>query len=289
MNLTVALVSDLHFGPEARYEGKLRKLTSHAPALTRAFVRTINDSVKPDLVVNLGDNVEDESREVDLSRYIECQAILRSCHAPLVNVAGNHDTIHIPHNELLGVWQRTGQLYYALDFGGWHFCILHTVERKDLDVRIAVPQLCWLADDLAAHRGPTVVLMHHSASEQELDDSRWFRGHPERCLVQERAELRQILEASGQVRAVFNGHLHRNHIDVIGGIAYITVQSLIENLDDDSPGRPACAHAVARLSPERMVLRVAGAEPIAFQLEFPRSCCTETPATDRGELGACTG
>ena len=51
---------------------------------------------------------------------------------------------------------------------------------------------------------------------------------------------------SGRVRAVFNGHLHWNHLDVIAGIPYVTVQSLIENLDDDAPGRPAAAHAVVR-------------------------------------------
>ena len=46
------------------------------------------------------------------------------------------------------------------------------------------------------------------------------------------------------MRAVFNGHLHWNHLDVIAGIPYVTVQSLIENLDDDAPGRAAAAHAV---------------------------------------------
>ena len=71
--LTIGIVTDLHFGPEARWQGKLRKLTHQAPELTREFVRAMNDDVHPDLVVNLGDDIEDESREADLVRYGECQ------------------------------------------------------------------------------------------------------------------------------------------------------------------------------------------------------------------------
>ena len=93
----------------------------------------MNDEVKPDLVVNLGDDIEDESREADLARYGECQAILRTARAPLVNVAGNHDLIHLNRDDLNRFWQRSGPLYYSFDLGGWHFVVLHTIERQDVD------------------------------------------------------------------------------------------------------------------------------------------------------------
>ena len=35
--------------------------------------------------------------------------------------------------------------------------------------------------------------------------------------MKERAELRRVFEQSGRVQAVFNGHLHWNHLDVIAG------------------------------------------------------------------------
>jgi 3',5'-cyclic AMP phosphodiesterase CpdA len=268
VNLTLALVTDLHFGPEARWNGKLRKLTHHAAALTEQFVRAANEDIHPDLVVNLGDDIEDESKEADLARYGECQAILRKARAALVNVAGNHDTIHLTRDDLNRIWGRTGSLYYSFDRGGWHFAVLHTIERQDVDVRLPRPQLEWLKADLDATQLPTIVLMHHSASEQDLEDSRWFQGRAHMALVKERAELRAILEESRKVRAVFNGHVHRNHFDVIRGIPYVTVQSLIENLDDDAPGRPSAAHAVVRLSKERIVVRVGGNDPARYQIEL---------------------
>jgi 3',5'-cyclic AMP phosphodiesterase CpdA len=266
--LTLGLITDVHFGPEARWNGKLRKLTHLAGDLTRDFVRQMNDDVKPDLIVNLGDDIEDESREADLRRYGECQAILRTAKAELVNVAGNHDLIHMNREDLSHFWQRTGPLYYSLDRAGWHFVVLHTLERQDVDVRVDHTQLHWLRDDLAATRSPTIVLMHHSASEQDVEDSRWWPGRPHMALVKERAELRAAFEQSGRVRAVFNGHLHWNHLDVIAGIPYVTLQSPIENLDDDAPGRPAAAHAVVRLAPSRMTVHVRGNDPARYQIEW---------------------
>jgi 3',5'-cyclic AMP phosphodiesterase CpdA len=266
--LTIGIVTDLHFGPQASHEGKLRKLTHLAGAFAREFVRAMNEDVHPDFVVNLGDDIEDESRDADLTRYEECQTILRTAHAPLVNVAGNHDLIHLNRDDLNHLWQRTGPLYYAFDRGGWHFIVLHTIERQNVDVRIPEPQLEWLGNDLRNGETPTIVFMHHSASEQSLDDSRWWPGRAHLALVKERADLRRLLEASGRVRAVFNGHLHWNHFDVIAGIPYVTVQSLIENVDDDAPGRAAQAHAVVHVGARRIVIRVRGTDPARYQVEW---------------------
>jgi 3',5'-cyclic-AMP phosphodiesterase len=266
--LTIGIVTDLHFGPEARWGGKLRKLTHQAAELTRGFVQAMNDDVKPDLVVNLGDDIEDESREADLARYGECQAILRTARAPLVNVAGNHDLIHMNRDDLNRFWQRSGPLYYSFDVAGWHFAILHTIERQGVDVRLPETQIEWLRTDLAAGNDPTVVLMHHSATEQDVEDSRWWPGRAHLALVKERTELRRVLEASGRVKAVFNGHLHWNHFDLLGGIPYVTVQSLIENLDDDAPGRPAAAHAVVQLAERGMKVRVRGNDPARYQVAW---------------------
>jgi 3',5'-cyclic AMP phosphodiesterase CpdA len=218
--------------------------------------------------VNLGDDIEDENRDADLARYTECQDILRTAKAELLNVAGNHDTIHLNRDDLARIWKRPdGPLFYSLDRGGFHLTVLHTLERKDVDVRIPQAQLEWLKDDLARTELPTVVFMHHSASEQDLSDSFWFKGLSHLALVKERQELRAILEESGKVRVVFNGHVHRNHLDVINGIPYVTIQSLIENLDEDAPGRPAAAHAVAVLDDARTAIRVRGNDPARYQIE----------------------
>jgi Icc protein len=265
----VGVVTDLHFGPEVRHEGKLRKLSHLAEPLTRTIVREMNESVRPNMLVNLGDDIEDETRELDLERYERCQSILHGVRdASVVNVAGNHDTINLNRRDLARIWGHDGPLHYAFDAGGWHFVVLQTFERQGVDVSIPADQIEWARDVLARTERPAVVLMHHSASEQQLHDSRWFAKRPDLALVKERRELRRIFEESGRVKAVFNGHVHRNHLDVINGIAYVTFQSVIENVDDDAPGRPAAAYGVVRLTQERIVVRVEGNDPARYQLEL---------------------
>jgi predicted phosphodiesterase len=267
MGVTFGIVTDLHFGPEVRWHGKLRKMSHYAAELTESFVRTMVDEVHPDFVVNLGDDIEDESRPADLARYEECQSILKRAGVPVVNVAGNHDTVNLGREDLLAIWGRQGELYYSFDQGGFHFTVLHTVEEPGGDIHVRGPEFAWLEGDLEKARFPTIVFMHHSASEQNLDDSFWFRGRENRALVQERRELRALFQAK-QVVAVFNGHVHRNHFDVIRGVPYITIQSLIENVDEDAPGRASRAHAVVKLDEERLVVRVHGEDPARYQVEL---------------------
>jgi Icc protein len=268
MDLVFAIVTDLHFGKEAAHDGKLRKLTSRAGELAEQFVRRMNQVVHPDLVFNLGDDIEDESREPDLARYRECVAIMSGCECPVRHVAGNHDLINLTEEDLGRIWGQAGPLFYSFDHERVHFVALLTRETRDVSVNIDAPQLDWLARDLAATALPTIVMMHHVASEQDLTHNRWFSRAPELCRIRERAALRAVLVASHKVIAVFNGHAHWNHFDVCDGIPFFTVQSLTENIDEDAPGRPAAAHAVCRLSDERLIVEIDGNDPARYQIEF---------------------
>ncbi len=267
--LTLGIVTDLHFGPAATFGGRLRKLTHRAAELTQAFAARMRDEVRPDLCVNLGDALEDESPELDGERYAECMRLLAGSAAPVVNLAGNHDVVHLDASHLRSAWGLApeGPLYRSFDMNGVHLVCLYTHEAKDVDVSIDESQLAWLTADLAATELPTVVLMHHSASEQDLRQNRWFSRAPQLALVKQRKTLRGLFEASAKVALVVNGHLHWNHFDLIGGIPYVTVQSLIENVDDDAPGTPAAASAVVRFGPRRITIDVTGAHPCRYQLE----------------------
>ena len=272
MTLTLGIITDLHFGPRANFGGKLRKLSHCAGDLTAAFSREMRDEVKPDLVVNLGDVVEDECNEADRARYAECMRVLAEAGSERLDIAGNHDVVHLSRTELRAFWGLDdGPLYRSLDRQGVHLVTLATHETKDVAVTIDDVQLDWLAADLAATSRPTVILMHHSAADQDLTGNRWFAKAPHLALVKSRKRLRSILESSGKVVLVLNGHLHWNHLDVIHGIPYVTVQSLIENLDDDAPGRAAAAYAVARITSRRISIDVRGAESCRYQFELPAS------------------
>jgi 3',5'-cyclic-AMP phosphodiesterase len=261
------LFTDQHFGPEARFRGKLRKLSHEAGRLTRELVARCNDDLVPDLVVNLGDVLEDESPERDRAAYGEFISLLAPLRAPVIHVAGNHDTVHLTAPELAELWGESGALHRSRDVAGVHFAVLHSQETKDVGVRLPNEQLEWLGADLASTHLPTVVLVHHPLSDCDLGGNRWFEAAPQLCRVVERREFRRVIAASGKVRAVFNGHAHWNHFDLCEGIPYVTLQSLTENLDDDAPGRPAAAYAVVDLKEKRLSVTVGGAEEVRYQVD----------------------
>jgi hypothetical protein len=182
-------------------------------------------------------------------------------------VAGNHDRVHLSPADLRRAWgmEPEGPLYRSLDRGGVHIAVLYSHERKDRDITLGDEQLAWLADDLGRTSLPVVVVVHHSAADQNLRGNRWFEGHPDICLIAERQQLRELLHGHGHVVLVLNGHLHWNHLDVIDGVPYVTLQSLIENVEDDAPGVPAAAHAVVRVDRSTVHVEVHGAQPARYQ------------------------
>lgn len=263
-----ALISDVHFGPQASHQGKLRKLTHQSEELVAAFARRMRDEVRPDVVINLGDVLEDESPEQDRARYARFVSLLREIGKPILHVAGNHDTIHLSPADLCQLWGNAPDVTYSQDHDGVHFAVLRTIEHRGERIELPEEQLRWLERDLAATELPSIVLMHHPVSEMRLEGNRWFEKRPHLCRVVERRAAREVIEKSGKVLAVFNGHVHWNHLDVIGGIPYVTLQSLIENLDDDAPGRAAAAYAVCDLDDRRLVVNVYGAEVARYQTEL---------------------
>lgn len=268
--MRLALISDVHLGPPASHQGKLRKLTHLSEQLVMSFVRRMRDELNPDLVINLGDVIEDESAEQDRARYTRFTALLREIGKPVLHVAGNHDTINLTPAELCQIWGDTPDVTYSRDHDGLHFAVLRTVEHRGERIELPEAQLRWLEQDLALTQLPSVVLMHHPASEMRLEGNRWFEKRPHLCRVVERRALREVVQNSGKVLAVFNGHVHWNHFDVIAGIPYVTLQSLIENLDEDAPGRAAAAFAVCDIDDRRLVITVHGAEQARYQIERAR-------------------
>lgn len=262
-----ALFTDQHFGPPAYFGGKLRKLSHEAARLTRELVRQLNEELRPDLVINLGDVIEDESHDADLARYREFLGIVAGLDAPVLHVAGNHDTLHVAVEELCALWGESGGAYRSRDVAGVHFAALHSLETKDRSVNLPAEQLDWLRADLAATSLPAIVLVHHPASELRLDGNRWFEHAPHICRIAERRQLRRVISDSGKVLAVFNGHAHWNHLDLCDGVPYVTLQSLTENLDDDAPGRAARAFALCDLDDRRLLVHVHGEETLRYQFE----------------------
>ena len=229
--LRVGLVTDLHYADKPtngtrHYRETLDKLAEAAARF---------EQVEVDLVVELGDLV-DAADSVDAERgYLTTvnrafAAICRDRHY----VLGNHCVDTLTKDEFLdGVQQERS--YYSFDRAGLHFVVLDSCFRGDgqpygrknfqwTDANVPAAELEWLAADLRGTDKPVVVFAH-----QRLDVSN-HHG------VKNNAEVRRVLESSGRVLAVLQGHSHKNDVQEVSGIHYCTLRAMVEGSGAASNG-----------------------------------------------------
>ncbi len=229
--LRVGLVTDLHYADKSpvgtrHYRETLAKLDEAA---------TQFEKDKPSFLVELGDLIDAaDSVEVE-QRYLKTinrqfSAICKDRHY----VLGNHCVDTLKKEEFLGGVEQE-KSYYSFDRDGFHFIVLDSCFRGDgqpygrknfkwTDANIPAMEIDWLKADLKANDNPVVVFAH-----QRLDVS---NSHG----VKNNAEVRSILEESGKVLAVFQGHSHQNDLKEIGGIHYCTLVAMVEGSGAENNG-----------------------------------------------------
>ena len=229
--LRFGLITDLHYAdkPPAgsrHYRETPAKLAEAADRFRQA---------QPNFVVELGDLIDAaDSVEVELSYLDRINRDFSAIAEQRYYVLGNHCVDTLTKQEFL---DRVGQArsFDSFDASGYHFILLDSCFRGDgepygrknfewTDANIPAFELDWLRNDLAGTSKPTILFAH-----QRLDD-------PGPHGVRNAAEVREILEASGKVRVVFQGHSHQNDLREIGGIPYCTLVAMVEGSGLDQSG-----------------------------------------------------
>jgi alkaline phosphatase len=225
------LVTDLHYADKApagtrHYRETLAKLEEAATQFKQD---------EPSFVVELGDlidaadsvNVEQSYLKTVNRRF---SAVCKDRHY----VLGNHCVDTLTKDEFLGGVEQE-KSFYSFDEGGVHFVVLDSCFRSDhrpygrknfhwTDANIPAAEIEWLRADLKDAGKPVVVFAH-----QRLDVS---NNHG----VRNNADVREVLEATGRVLAVFQGHSHQNDLKEIGGIHYCTLVAMVEGSGAENNG-----------------------------------------------------
>ncbi len=229
--LKVGLVTDLHYAEKApvgtrHYRETLVKLEEAAKQFaehTPAFVVELGD------LIDAADSVDVEQRYLKTINR-EFSSICKDRHY----VLGNHCVDTLKKEEFLASVEQE-KSYYSFDREGFHFIVLDSCFRSDnepygrknfiwSDANVSATELEWLKSDLKANDKPVIVFAH-----QRLDVS---NSHG----VKNNANVREILESSGRVLAVFQGHSHQNDLKEIGGIHYCTLVAMVEGSGEDNNG-----------------------------------------------------
>jgi alkaline phosphatase len=230
-NLRVGLVTDLHYADKPpRGSRHYREAPDKLAAAAKQFGKD-----NPAFLVELGDFIDAaDSVDTELG-YLkrinrDFTAICKNRHY----VLGNHCVHTLTKKEFLeGVGQKKS--YYSFDSGDFHFVILDSCFRSDgepygrknfqwTDPNIPAVEVEWLKADLKKTSKKTVVFAH-----QRLDVSNHYG-------VKNAADIRKVLEQSGKVLAVFQGHSHKNDHKEIEDIHYCTLVAMVEGSGAESNG-----------------------------------------------------
>jgi len=228
--LRFGVVTDLHY---ADIDPNGARSYRESDAKLAECVQVMNASGVA-FLVELGDfkdqdKTPDEARTLGYLQKIE--SVFAGFKGPRYHVIGNHDTDSLSKAQYLAGAPNTGIVpnatRYTFVSGGVRFVVLDASHKSDgsdyhhgnfdwSDSNIDAPQLDWLGKTLAASAEPAIVFVH-----QQLDGTGAY-------YVRNAAQVREVLEKSGKVIAVLQGHRHEGGFSTINGIPYFTFKGLIE-------------------------------------------------------------
>jgi len=209
---------------------------------------------KVDFLIELGDFKDENKKPVEkktIAHLRGIEQVFQKFTGPTYHVLGNHDMDSISKEQFLANVENTGidprRSYYSFDSRGFHFVVLDANYKQDgvaydhgnfnwTNTNVPEHELEWLGEELGRARGPVIVFIH-----QLLADA---GSHS----VKNAREVRTILESSGKVAAVFQGHKHEGIYTQIEGIHYYALKALVEGSGDENN-----AYAIVDILPDGII------------------------------------
>lgn len=205
------------------------------PRLSIQKMRCALDEFKKnnvDICICLGDITDrapNATKEEGLECFKEVLALINSYGIPFYFVPGNHD-YGVATGEELERLIGSALPPYTADVCGIRFIALDANYRSDMnrydvagvlwtDSNLPPDQIAYLSTALAESPYPCVVLSH-----ENLDPNIPRTVH----IIKNAEQARDIIRASGKVKAVLQGHYHKGADNMIDGIRYLTLPAMCE-------------------------------------------------------------
>ncbi len=228
------LVADLHY---ARAEILWNRYFDQSMTKLIDAVNLFNKE-NLDFIIELGDfkdegNPPDRLEAIDF--LVEIEKVFGGFRGPAYHVLGNHDMDSISKEDFLSNIKNHGQAssknYYSFIKGGVKFIVLDANYNKDgtdydsgnfdwTSSMIPDGQKDWLRKELNKNTLPAIIFVH-----QLLDT---FSGISADLCIDNADEIVSVLEKSGNVLAVLQGHHHPGNYSFRNGIHYFTMNAMVE-------------------------------------------------------------
>lgn len=261
--LRIALIADIHHGSQHQ-----SKDGAAALGLLEQFLGFV-EQTQPNLVVDLGDRINDHSREEDLRREAEVATLLKQLKVPRFHLLGNHDRAFLTSEENSQILEFEC-VNQSTDLNGWHLVFWqgdtrYKPERPEGIFHFDQGELEWLEADLAQAHSPTILFSHLPTVPSSMAGNWYFEQRfASGTTYSNWSEARRVVRESGKVPLAVAGHVHWNSLQITDGTVYLTQQSLTEQFVS---GQTAGAWGLLELQPEQLNYQVWGQE--WFKLNLP--------------------
>jgi predicted phosphodiesterase len=232
--IKIAVISDIHAGKRLP-----TRPGEQAWALLDEFVGKINETFKPDIVAELGDRINSESNEIDAEHEKTVCRILNNLNVPWIPILGNHDIEKLSKDDNEKIF-RCPMGNTSRIINGFQLIFLNAQDPviKNVGGNISDEGLAWLKNKLEKLMIPTLIFCHQALDDQTVSDNIHFKKIPQLAFVKNKTDVRKIINDSGNVIGVINGHLHWSNTCSENGTAYVSIPSFIECWEEgyNAPG-----------------------------------------------------
>lgn len=253
-DMKIVVFSDLHYLDDNHKERTNHKLTNLAMPVLQRLIDEINQNIKPDICVNLGDLIEDtEDYNQDILNFNYAYKKLKEINCPLYSVVGNHDLRSLNNETDLLKILNYNNLTLSIDVNNYHLVFLglsidNNLENNDGGInrtnKISEKDIKWLDNDLNHTKLPVIIFCHYGIAEDDMNGNWWFANDNESALLKNRKEIKEIIKKKN-VLAVFSGHQHWTKKINEDNLDYYIIGSLTENINNN--GIPDAVYYIVSL------------------------------------------
>ena len=223
-NVKIGIFTDSHYSGKALTCG--RRYNSQSLRKIREAYRCFEGN-GCDAVISLGDLIDTEDTvEKEIENLSAIAAVIKESPLRTIALMGNHDAFVLTPRDFYAVLGIEAPKSTEID--GKQLVFLDACYFKsgvhyapgDSDWKDTYyPHAAALEAELRALSAPVYIFMHQNIDPAIREDHRLSNS----------AELIRIIEESGTVKAVFQGHYHPGQESEHNGIRYITLPAMCEN------------------------------------------------------------
>ncbi len=234
--MKIAIINDVHVEKSLKYQNKVRAASESIMEMFGSFLKNLSTNHKPDLIINMGDLIRSESKEIDLDRYDALIGYYKSLELPVIHLLGNHEIKRMPHNEVEARWKHHGfdqKSYGHRSFGNIDILWLGTDEEAGFYV-LPSEQLAWLETMLRISVKPLLIFIHCPIDDHDVDGNFFYEAcdgkTKDKLFLKNQNIVKDLIRSNSNVIAVFQAHLHYFHVHSLEGLPYITCPAMGDNI-----------------------------------------------------------